>query len=465
LARLDSRLQPYVKYFDLLFGPKKIVSGSQSDFAPVGLLKRYPAAPLLLDEPWALDNGKRNPQLETEWGHASLILDLWNGYIQEINDLPGTITSTGQMMGDPTSFPVLMLVSIFGGEQTLKEHPYRRSEIKHHAGLRRGEFIAELVGDDANIPRWTKERSDVYHREITLCGMRISWEKTFRHPTRGLIAEIPTEHGRKLPHYPLSILVAPPGGSKGSVHWHNQPTALVGDPETPQYHFGGYFLKKSPYYYTWRLAYKLGLPLAAPQGHGGISLRMFPKVSTTHQVEWLRYLSVLPLETLISGTALSIGRTPSSLMQGAMASWLGGVLQADKELASLGGLLSDNPLDDSGETRLALADAYRQSLSTVRSAEFYFRAPPEILSEHAPSVAIAAAKFQRKVSRTPWFDKPGGWSYQETKRDLERKTVKFFSRPGSFLHYAGDKPKSAFGLEQTSVVKVRYKAPHITGLG
>lgn len=465
LARLDSRLQPYVKYFNKLFGPKKILLGSQCDYEPVGLLTRYPAAPLLQDEPLA-DSDYLMRQLRTDYGHARVILSLWDGYIGEINSYQGVITSTGQMMGDPTSFPVLMLVSIFGGELALAQHPYTREErARKYPGLSRKEFIAELVGDDANIPRWTKERSDVYHTEITSCGMRISWAKTFRHKKYGLIAEVPTEHGVKLPHYPLSTLVAPPGGSKGSVHWHNQPAALAGDPDIPQYRFTDYFLKKSPYYYSWRLAYKMGLPLAAPPGHGGIGLPMFPKASTTHQVEWLRHLSTLPLDKLISGTALSIGRSPSSLMAGAMSQWLEGVIKTHQELESIGGLLSDNPLDDSGQNRLSLSDAYRGSLSTVRSAEFYFRAPPETLVDSAPSITVAASRFQRKVSKTPWFDKQGGWSYQDTKRDLERKTVKFFSRPGAFMHYAGEQPKTAFGLEQTSVVRVRYKAPHLTGIG
>lgn len=460
LAELDERLRPYKKFFNLLFGVKKIFPNlEQDDLAPHTLLRQYPNAPLLITD--QVDKSRLDA-----WGHASNILQIWNDYLMDINSLRGTLTTTGQMMGDPTSFPILMLVSIFAGEQALISEPYGRREGRKHPGLRRGEFVAELVGDDANIPRWTEHRRKVYNDTLTTVGTHLSLPKCFWHPTRGLIAEVPTEHGRKLPHYPLSILVAPPGGSKGQVMWHTQPSALKGDPGIPQYVFGRYFLTKSPYYYTWKLADKMGLPLAAPEGYGGIGLsNVFPKASQTHQVEWLRYLSVMPLEKLISGTALSIGRSTTSLMAPAMTDWLEGVVRTHKELVSIGGLLDSNPLDDTGQLRVDLGSAYRAALSTVRSAEFYFRAPPEILESHAPSVAVAAAKFQRKVSSVPWFDKPGSWKYGETVRDLERKTALFFSRQGSFLPDTNGAPRSFFGLEQTGVVKRRFKAPHLLGVG
>jgi hypothetical protein len=462
LAKREPRLAIYTKYFNKLFGPKKIVLGkSQSDLAPHKMLQKYPNAPLLF-------NLKEDKSFRDEFGHASYILDMWNEWLAEINSLPGVITRTGQMMGDPTSFPPLMLVSIYGGEKALKSYPYTRKELKRkHPGLKKKEFVAELVGDDANIPRWTKERRDAYNTAIESLGTTLSYEKCFYHKSRGLIAEVPTDYGRKLPHYPLSILVAPPGGSKGSVYWNNQPTALIGNPRIPQYVFGRYFLKKSPYYEMWKLAYKMGIPVSAPEGYGGINLqgKLFPKVSTTHQAAWLRYLSTLPMEKLISGTSLSIGRSPSTLMASAMEDWLRSVVSTHEELRSIGGLLTTNPLDDSGAIRVELGNAYRAALSTVRSAEFYFRSPPEIVEQSAPSVQLAAKRFQRKVSLQPWFDKPEGWKYRDTVRDLERKTALFFSRPGGFLPYANDKPRTFYGLEQTGVVKRRFKAPHIVGIG
>jgi hypothetical protein len=467
LVEIDDRLRPYAKYYNLLFGPKKIILDvgqgglRYENLAPLPLLRQYPRAPFL--DSYTVDGGKAGMD---KWGHASIVLNEWNAYLRFLNSLEGEVTKTGQMMGDPTSFPVLMLVSAFGGEMALRAFPYGKGERRRHPGLSRGQFVSELVGDDATIPRWGEQRKTVYNDTLFSVGAVLSMEKCFYHPYKGLIAEVPLLHGKKGPHYPLSILIAPPGGSKGQVMWHTQPAALKGDPGTPQYVFGRYFLRKSPYYYVWRLADKMGLPLAAPEGLGGIGLpAILPKASSTHQVAWLRYISTLPLEKLVSGAALSIGRNPSTLMADAMSDWLKGVISTHEDLVSIGGLLTHNPLDDTGEIRIALDVAYRSALSTVRSAEFYFRAPPEILEGHAPSVTVAAAKFQRKVSRAPWFDKPGGWSYGSTLRDLERKKALFFSRSGSFLPNRNESTRSFFGLEQTNGVKRRYKAPHLIGLG
>jgi len=464
LVDYDPRLKPYQKWVNKLFGPKKLLRCGQLDLIPEDLLAKYPAAPLLTD--FGIYTNKR-PELERlGGGHADMIITSWDDYIDDLNGLPGVITTTGQMMGDPTSFPPLMLVSIFAGELALQDFPYSKEErVIRHPHLRKGDLVAELVGDDCAAPRMKRERREAFHRHHGSLGTQISEKKTFFHPTRGLIAEQPMEHGRKLPYYPLPELIAPPGGSKGSVTWNTQPRALQGNARIVRYVVKRGMLRKSPYWYTWQYAYKLGLPLAAPEGHGGIELKaVFPKVSTTHHVEWLRYLSSLPLDELIAGTALSIGRSPTSLMAGATKDWLTQVIRNHKDLEAIGGLLSPQPYSDTGELRKSLRDAYREALSSVRSAEFYFRTPPEILQDSTPSVVTAGAKFQRKVAATPWFDKPGVWSYQATNRDLEEKVSYFFTRGGSFLPDRS-KPRTFFGLEQTDVVRERYKAPHLTGLG
>jgi hypothetical protein len=464
LVEYDQRLKPYKKWFEKLFGPKKILICDQDDVAPHGLLVNYPSAPFLT-ETSSLGSNQRLRAARTSGGHAGVILALWKDYIDDLNSMTGILTKTGQMMGDPTSFPPLMLVSIFAGDLALRDIPYTKEEAKRrHPGLRKGEFVAELVGDDCAAPRMSRERRDRFHHHHGTLGSELSLKKCFYHKKYSLIAEQPMEHGRKLPYYPLAELIAPPGGSKGSVSWNNQPRALLGNAKILRFAVKRGLLRKSPYWYTWAYAQKMGLPLAAPEGHGGINLKVYPKVSMTHHVAWLRYLSTLPLDELVAGTSLSIGRAPSSLMAKPTRDWIKKVIADDKDLKSIGGLLSPMPYADTGELRKDLKSAYREALSSVRSAEFYFRAPPEVLLDRTPSVKVAAAKFQRKVSKSPWFDKPGGWSYQPTARDLEEKTAVFFTRGGSFLPDRS-KPRTFFGLEQTDVVKQRYKAPHLTGVG
>jgi len=147
-----------------------------------------------------------------------------------------------------------------------------------------------------------------------------------------------------------------------------------------------------------------------------------------------------------------------------MRSWLSDLLSTHKELEQIGGLLSPMPYDDSAQMRVSVKKAYRDALGTVRSAEFYFRTPPEIQQDRTPSVKVAAAKFQRKVSSAPVITGVGSWSYQDTRRDLERKESLYFSRTGSFLPDRS-LPRTFFGLEQTSVVKERFRAPHLIGVG
>nr|WMV69891.1 MAG: putative RNA dependent RNA polymerase [Plasmopara viticola lesion associated orfanplasmovirus 6] len=464
LAQRYPSLRPYQRWFSKLFGPKKILSCPPDEIRPEKLLEQYPKAPLLDDD--FLSSSRRGLLGRSNIDHAHHVLDMWNEWIDKLNAAPGTITTTGQMMGDPTSFPALMLVSLCAADETLKAYPYTPKERKrYYRGLNRTDAKLRAVGDDACLPRWNRLRQQRYYYHLEELSATLSWQKCFNHPTRALIAEIPLESGFEVPFWPTSVLVAPPGGSKGHVTWVSQPSAFGGDDTRPTRRIPKFFWKLSPYYYTWMLAKRLGLPLGAPEAYGGIGLPIAPKRSDTDHVRWLSYLSQRPMDELVIGLGLSpLGRSGQSLLDSAASGWVREVLaeSANWRAQSLE-LLSDLALSDDAHLRVSLKEGYRQAVSRIRSVEFYFRAPPESLEPSAPSVRMSSERFRRKVSKTVILGSK--MKYERTVRDLERKTNIFFSTSGGFLPDPWAKPSSTYGLECSTEVKMRWKAPWLLGVG
>jgi hypothetical protein len=462
IAHFYPELQPYTKYFNKLFGVKKLLPGlSQSDVAPINWLRQYPRAPLLDDS--LLDDP--NVVTEVYQGHASLILDLTDQWIKSLNALTGVLTKTGQMMGDPTSFPPLMLHTLYCAESAVKAFPYRNSEMKRfHKYLRREDVVLKGVGDDALKPRWTLARRKHYDALFIAMGGRLSYEKCFYHPSKGIIAEVPHEGGFPIPSFSTSVLVAPPGGSKGHVTWSSQAAAIAGNVDRPRIYFSKFLWRSSPYYYTWRLADRLGIPISAPDAWGGISVPLVPHRSTTDHVNWLRYLSQQKISSLIAGVGLSIGEpSHKTFLDESARQWLDQVLVDAAACADAGiPFLDPSCLSDEAMVRKSLKEAYRSTLGRVRAAEFYFRAPAAALS-HNPSVRVAVRKFQQKVRSSVPSPVSG---YEKTLKSLDEKTSLYFSRGGGYLPDPWlPKPAASYGMEQSGEVKVRHRAPHVKGLG
>jgi hypothetical protein len=454
-------LQPYRKYFTLLFGPKKMLFGMKnSDLAPATLLRKYPRAPLLDDR------YVPNVRVDIEHGHASIILNIWNDWLDFLNNLQGVVTTTGQMMGDPTSFPPLMLVSLCAAEQTLKDVPYTAKESRRrHRKLRRHDVVMKGIGDDALLPRWTKPRRTRYHMYLGQLAAVLSVPKCYWHPTKGLLAEVPLQAGFEVPFWPLSVLVAPPGGSKGHVTWFSQCESFGGDPTRPTKRIPKFFWKLSPYYYTWATARRLGLPVSAPVAYGGIGLPIWPAASLVWHMQWLSYLSSASLEELIIGLGIGpLGRSQQGLLDEPARGWLREVLKARTEYSEQGlELLSPCMLDDTAQVRLSIGEGFRKAVGRLRSVEFYFRAPPESLEPRAPSVRRAARRFGQRVGHTRLVPTNG---YAATARDLERKQQLFFSQSGGFLPDPwSEGTPGLYGMETSGLVKRRWKAPWVTGVG
>jgi len=469
LADRYPQLEPYRRWFPKLFGPKKILTCKPHDCQPVRLQEAYFRAPLLDDDISFLREGHpcfgSYEGLMPNQGHSVILKDLWDRWLEDLEDQPGVVTTTGQMMGDPTSFPPLMLVSLCSAEEAIKACPYTEKEKRWHRGLRKSDAILKGVGDDALLPRMVRARKRKYYSTLEELSALMSWKKCFSHPSRGLIAEVPTMNGHEVPFWPISVLVAPPGGSKGQINWVSQPTAFGGDDTRPTRRIPKFFWKLSPFYYTWRLAQRLGLPLGAPEAYGGIGLPIAPARSATSNALWLSYLSQQPKEALIIGLGLApLGRSQMSLLDKAATGWVREVLAEDANWRAQGlELLSDMALSDAAELRVSLKEGYRMCVSRVRSTEFYFRAPPGSLDPSTPSVRMSSGRFRRKVSKALLLD--SNLKYKDTIRDLERKQQVFFSTSGGFLPDPWAKPTGYYGLERSTEVRTRWKAPWIQGLG
>nr|UNG44322.1 RNA-dependent RNA polymerase [Fusarium asiaticum narnavirus 1] len=464
LAEKYSVLRPYVKWFQKLFGPKKLMVNStgetipSGELEPSGFFERYPRAPLLDDKFFDRRKLARNPH-----GHATEILSIASQWIDDLNSIPGVITTTGQMMGDPTSFPPLMLHTLYAAQKVLERYPYRKCErVRRHRGLRRTDVVLRGVGDDAQKPRWTSARRALYDDIFVSLGGRLSYDKCFHHPSRSIIAEIVSEHGYPVKTLSTSVLVAPPGGSKGHVTWNLQSAAVTGDPDRPTIRFSKFLWRSSPYYYTWRLADRLGLPISADASLGGVGVPLVPKRSTTDHTAWLQYLSQQDLTSLIAGTGLAIGeKALASPLDKSARQWLRQVVKTHEQMSRAGyDLLSPDCISPEAVMRVPLADAYRAALGKVRGAEFYFRAPLCNLP-HNPSVRVAVRKFQQKVRKAKRTPVRG---YQATKEDLDRKKTLYFASSGGLLS-GPETRRASYGLEVSGDVKSRYIAPHLRGLG
>jgi hypothetical protein len=369
-------------------------------------------------------------------------------FINALNDLEGTLTTVGAMMGDATSFPGMSLMSIFASEQ---------------AGF--GTESGEFVGDDTLLGQCTPARRETYEAEMTSLGGVISAKKTFVHPCKGLICEQPVEFGIPQPFTLLSMHTAPPGGSKGEVNWVTQVSVIVDhakrigrSPKKDLWQF-------SPFRQQHRLAAALGLPVGAPPDLGGLGHPRFPRVARHMHLRWLEAISSLTLSELVTGTGLNpLPPSSTQLLRKMGKEYVDGLLSAQKDDDARKRIYHQwsrqipfyrsNPAIDVGDTleheqtdlNIPLKDALEASLGPVHSWEFFHRgAPKENL--HSPSILYTVDKFHRRVMAAPYLGKR--FKTAETLRDIERKKNVYVAK--SLTRLSEDRRRS-YGLERAEFI-------------
>jgi hypothetical protein len=444
LVRLyPSELGWTLKYFDLIFGPKRLVSGSslfeeapvplirkfrmkpwiklKEDGSPIGLYRDFSRDelgdieefPLQLQDALAAlwfcgepirekgSNGlplSRQAQedfyaMKDKYGVPAIssfmevvcalkeFKPLYEEY--QFSDKSGVNTTVGAMMGDPTSWSVMPLMTIYSAEK-----------------CRVGQKLI-TCGDDALILMPNHDTIKKYNSIMESLGGTLSLAKSFIHKHKGLFTEFPVYDGIRKPRYLLSHWVSPPGGSKGYVHWANLPRAVLGRwvahrRRARTDHLWSY----SKWYYTWVAGKQLGLPLGAAEQLGGLNHPMFSPTPVTRRGPWLDKINSFTRRDLCVRRGLSLVPPPASRVCKQREDYLWRFTE--------GMFAEDGDID--GETLWNVIVNYEGQLDIFEGKDYSLK--------KVPSVITAAERFKRRVGNS-WSGVPG--SYARTVQELERK--------------------------------------------
>lgn len=309
------------------------------------------------------------------------------------------------MMGDPTSFPVMPMMSAFSSEKA--GHP--RSDGK-------------LCGDDALLSSFGPEKVDKYEAEMARLGGVISKKKTFVHPSKGIFCEVPHLYGTPQTMTLISNWSAPPGGSKGSINWMNQSLTIhqqyTSQGRSPKSGLWAY----SPHWQSQRAAFLMGIPLGAPVEFGGMKHPRFPCASVSNHLRWLTYLSGLSSAQIALGTGLPILRSPYQRFRAFAMQELVRMWQDDPYLGEPIPLVGRLPVSSKGEALLTLTEYSDALAAPLIGWEFFGRAP--IVPLRTPSIRKAARRFNQKVSRSPAI----AGKYENVRLEVERKAALYVRR-------------------------------------
>jgi hypothetical protein len=345
------------------------------------------------------------------------------------------------MMGDPTSFPIMPLISAYGSMKV--GHP--RCDGK-------------FTGDDASLSGFPKTKVSEYNDAVTSLGGNVNTLKSFWDPNHALFCEVPFINGIPEHYTLLSTWNAPPGGSKGQITWASQALVAVQQNIQQGRPRGVGLWEYSPLWHMQKAAYLIGLPIGAPPEFGGISHPKFPASSTSDHLKWLSYMSGLDTRKLLSGTGLSLMPTPFQEARAKAASFVMDMVQ-DRELQIVTAMQSQGTIRpmprivsecayDGPRKLVSIEAACDEAAAPLVAWEFYYRKP--IIADAAPSIRKAHRKFSRKIYKSPLIK----GSFSNVKREVARKQSLFLrKRPPVPAH------KVSYGLETSNPLR-RYRLPH-----
>jgi len=481
ISILVPELGKYRKYFQLMFGPKYLLPddmrpelktfGSLSAPYPEHELPRFPSM---------LDQG------QFYWNN-------WSTWLTKVCTYPGgVITSTGQMMGDPSSFPSLTLLSKFCTYKAFKEvplglipgeaktivyyvthgdKPARRRIFSASSPV--GDEPGKYVGDDALIPLMHRSRKEVWDRTFDSSGGKRSEQKSYLHPEDGIYAETRYRFGSPIPHMTLSVWVAPPGGSKGHISWHNQAAVAVDMARQRGVSKVKYGLwNQSPFYHFWSAAQKLGIPVGAEIGHGGLNhpTRQGRVQCSDHEhFMWLATLTSMTLGELLTGTGLAVAKTTRPYFADLVRDEVNRLMVEHNKLAERNANLKPTPIvrvpiktrvpgkppsqwpitgyrESGGEMQqpvplplgynrekaIPVKDLALRLAAPMVSIELYLH--PQDLDIKVPSIRTHAAKIRRVIrQKTRGIQVVFKGNYRGAKQDIRRKLDKYLQFPRAWL--------------------------------
>lgn len=349
--------------------------------------------------------------------------DIWEGlmkfhsavnqYLDDLDSLPSVITTKGAMMGDPTSWPVLPLVTLFSTRK-----------LKHRRTVR-------TCGDDVLLV-CNKEEFTQFTREYEESCGQLSIEKTFKHKRKGLFVEIPFVNGKERKIDLLSSWVGPSGGSKGELNWYNLPFSV-----RPNEMASGGFWKKTRFRACWRAAQEAGIPVGADSFFGGLGVPGFPKNAGHQTAQWLRYMSQISLYQLLMRGGLSLV-PPAGARSGKGDKLLWKVIEPFIERLPSQHEIEPYPwltawegsnMEKIDEPYIYESQPISEVLPRMRNArsvmEIYFggyQVPRKI-----PGVVNTSEMFTRRIRQCPPSRKV--WDYDRTLSDVKGKKVRWLALP------------------------------------
>jgi len=515
ILELHPRLRVFAKHLPKLFGPRRLISPDDYKDARKDDLKDPPPNPYadLLRLDWekarpnimtpsyfynSVDRDEFAPRWDEEdeifadltpffetsgpaFDMAVSHIEDWEEWWRTVNALPGITTSTGDPMGEAASFPLMDLVTNFSGERAgLPKHgntgddsriplgqkalPRILSEPPDSRTSKMNEILKSL---SPNYKEWgPMDRLKIHEQSLSELGAVLSRgdpkegkpNKIFIHPVYSLYKEIPMRGDHKLPFIPTKLLSAPPGGSKGSISWFNQPTAVRQHCVDFQFHIPHRLWKKLPYWNETQAAFSYGVPVREAVMLGGVNHPCFPHTAglNPHNTQrWLSCLSSLTLIDWATGTGLSPlpSGTPQQVRH-ASKEWLRNLVREEKSS------IDENvPPDERRFTRLGFDPNLRGPLPSLKEAAeeatrfassylLYGVGPVEFL--RTPSIMTVSHKFHRRLSKGKLYlrkRKEGGLApltYHGTMQDISKKTNIFLLDPD--VHIPGRHAARGYGL-------------------
>jgi len=424
----EPRLEWTRQFFDKLFGPHSVIRDPDSIPAP-------PDDPLMISHPrWSpslagLDTSSK-PELPmlTADRHIPLSEECktlsaryMRDYLYWVDEVsrPRILTSTSASMGDSTSFPVMPLVTAY-------------------AGWKAGAENLRGAGDDAVVRRMTAAKEAVFNSALESCGAVLSKgdkakgkpNKIFRHKNREAFCEEMFERKsgvwRRIRYYHTSLWSAPPGGSKGSVDWYSQPSAISEHDRRLGKRTYQEMWRKSPHFPKQALAQRMGLPVGLPVELGGINHPKFGKGprnfrSKTDERKWGNRVSRISVVGWATGTGLSpLPSGLTDLNRKLSTRFLESLTFPGKEV------IRTYPTNPDGTFNVPLESVGDLVANSASSWELYHRVAARQIK--TPSIEKLAAKFRGKI-RTIGPDVYRG--FDATLLDVQVKKNHFVSSDAS----------------------------------
>lgn len=233
-------------------------------------------------------------------GDAKSVLDAMAFVCLVAQNSCDCITEKGAMMGEPTSWPGLPLMTLWCYEETVERNQWGN---------------IQTTGDDARTWLLPLE-SEWFTKLLERRGSKVSKTKDF-FSDYGLYTELPFNDSSVIPVIPIANIVGPFGASKGTCNWASAPSSAVLAAARTHAQVPKWLWQMSRFWPQWIAASKAGVPIGFPWAFGGIefpgrikSTRVFGRVRGAQYGTF--WASKSPWE-LISGTSMCVLKNPNKM--------------------------------------------------------------------------------------------------------------------------------------------------------